>query len=90
MHIIKWFIFDKDKIDEIIRLYKDELFSAREISKIIDYKEKYINYVIIEFNVMRDELTYKQMCKTRLINRMKTNNPGKKCSDPACGTSMCG
>lgn len=83
-------LFDKDKIDEIIRLYKDALFSAREISKIIDYKEKYINYVIIEFNVMRDELAYKQMCKTRLIDRMKTHNPGKKCSDPACGTSMCG
>lgn len=83
-------LFNKDEINKIIHLYKDDLFSAREISKIINYDEKYIKYVIIEFGIERDELAYKQMSKKRLIERMKTNNPGKKCSDPTCGTSMCG
>ena len=82
--------FDENQIQNIIHKFKSELYSVRDISIQLNKNYKLINYIIIEYDVKRDESDYNEAAKKRLIERMKTNNPNKKCSDPSCGTSMCG
>lgn len=83
-------LFSKFEIDKICSLYKDELYSIRDISKFFGCGYRFINYVILETGTVRCEMAYKAAAKNRLIKRMRNDNPNKKCIDPSCGTSMCG